>query len=80
MVDRQVQEVHLFLNQKEGNTLKVLPLLLVCTTPRGVLPYTCICPFPGVPPSPRGGSATLSLRLPDAFRGVTCAGDVAHSG
>ena len=47
--------------------------------PPGVLPYTSISPFPGVPP-PLGGSATLSSRLPDAFRGVTCAGDVAHSG
>ena len=31
-------------------------------------------------PPPLGGSATLSLRLPDTFRGVTCAGDVPHSG
>ena len=81
MADRQVQEVHLFLNQKEGNTLKVLPHLFVCTTPRGGgTPLCMYMPISRSTPPPPGWSATLSLRLPDTLRGVTCARDVAHSG
>ena len=82
MADRQVQEVHLFLNQKEGNTLKVLPHLFVCTTPPGggYSPMHVYAHFQEYPPPPPGWSATLSLRLPDTLRGVTCARDVAHSG